>query len=297
MPATDHPCHLDLLFADGTVTLRDATNDRDLRASWRDLGPVALRGLLIGDPFSGSMVPVHWPGEGSVPATAVARVLVVDAAEEGDRVSALALLFEPSARITRWERCDATMETDCAIGGFASAALKPAIDDEEHDHALLERYEAADGWCGTVLTVDEQSVALSSTGYGDGAYDAWWGVTDDGTPAALAIDFDVLSEGVFEEARVPLPLPRGATRVAQLPHVHLNAGWFRRQRPQIVTSQLPDGHSVYTRVVDRSGKLRAPEVTHGTAGFTIDLRPFDEPQALLIRMVTGYAPMEIVGRD
>jgi hypothetical protein len=295
MPASEFPSHLDLLFSAEVVCLREESWDRVIRASSKRLGTATLDGLLAGDPFSNAMDTVEWPGPGAMPTQAEALALVADCGDSGPRTSAIALGFEPQVRVARWERCAAEIATDCGIGGFASAALRKLIEDEEENQKLLAEYEAKDGWSGLVLERQGQSLVLSSSGYGDGAYDAWWGMSEAGRPVCLAIDFDVLAEGVFTEGRVPLPLKRGTTEIPGLPSVRIAAGLFGRERPAVVAKGLAPLHYVYTRVVDAEGKLHAPKVEHGAKGtLKLDLRPFSSATTLVVRLVTGSRPMAIV---
>jgi hypothetical protein len=294
MPATESPSHLDLLFSDGEVCLEEVAWDRVIRASSRKVGTATFDGLMVGDPFTG-MDDVKWPGPGALPSSAEAVALVADCKESGDRTAALALCFEPGVPVARWVRCEAEILVDSGTGGFVSAALRKTLESEDESHGLLEEYETRDGWTGVVLERQGQSFVASSSGWGDGAYDAWWGMSAAGRPVCLAIDFDVLTEGVFTEGQVPLPLKRGTTAVPGLPGVHVAAGLFSRERPKVVAKGLPQGHYVYTRVVDAEGKLHAPKVEHGAPGtLTLDLRPFAGARALIVRLVTGTKPMEIV---
>ena len=286
---------LDLLFSGRPVILHDATWNRDVTAESRELGTVVLRGLLVGDPFSAGMTEIEWPGVGSMPTTATARAVVVDCRDSGDRVASLAVVFDAELTVANWVRCNAGVETDCCIGGFASAAIQGALDEEQTNERLLAEYENKDGWNGLILSRDNQSVVLASSGWGDGAYDAWWGLSSTGVPICVAIDFDVLSEDVFTEANVSLPLKGRLVKLPALPGVTLKAGLLKRTQPKVVTKRLPQGHSVYTRVFDSDGAMKAPKVTYDSSGgYSIDLRPFNKATSLIVRLVTGHRPMEIV---
>ncbi len=72
---------------------------------------------------------------------------------------------------------------------------------EEHS---LKLFDGA----GTVfsLTGDVNDAVMVTSGYGDGAYPCYWGVAEDGTIAALVVDFLVLAEDRVQVVTVPWQL-------------------------------------------------------------------------------------------
>lgn len=287
MTALRH-AHLDLLCRDGRTALQDP--DGPLRyAARRALGPVSFDGLVVGDLLTASFGPLTWTGPGSMPSSGTAFVLTVLWDVGHERTGALGIRFSEEP-VVRWVNAEVACGVDTGTVGFASADLADLIYESED---IFAEVDARDPWNGLLLDRGGKSVAISSSGWGDGFYDTFWGLDANGAPAWVAVDFDVLSMGVFDEVVIPLPLSRGRTELFD--GVTMKVGLFTKKKPTI-TPKLPTGQYVYTRVRTPDG-LKAPKVTWGSdlgRSMTLDLAPHPDADAFIARRVTHHAPMPIV---
>lgn len=300
----DAPPYLDLFFRPGVTTVRDPEEDRVAQAWAKPLGRATFDGILACDPFDASMPareagdidgpPVVWPGPGALPRTADAFALVADFGL-GGQAAALLLRFDgPAVPPARWARGEATAYTDCDTAGFVSAPLRALIAEEKESDALRGEFDGGAGSeTGIILEREGQSIVVAQTP-DEGGYETWWGLARDGQPVCLAVDFELLTRSVFQEARVPLPVRRGTTRVSGLPGVRVRAGLLRPSRLTVTDGALSPGEYVYVRVADAAGVRHAPALARqGADGLRFDLRTVPAARELIIRRVTGTAPMEI----
>ena len=279
------PAHLDVLFTDAPRRLEDP--DGPVRtAQRRVLGEIRFDGLVVGDLLTGDAGRLVWPVDDPMPTRADAFSLVVEWEPEHERVSALGLRFR-DVPVDRWVHSDAGAGVDTGTAGFASASI---IAELQEDEGLLDELEALDSWMGVTLDRGEHGLAIASSGWGDGFYGAWWGLDADGVPAWVALEFDVLTCGVYEEVSIPLPLTRGRRELME--GVSLKVGWFTKGRPTLVTKLEPPQY-VYTRVRTADG-LVPPKVTWGLPGtLTLDVGAVAGGVEFLVRKVTHHEPMPV----
>jgi hypothetical protein len=212
-PSAAEPIHSDLdllLAASGTVEA-DRPDDPPWTLQSAPLGALTLAGdrVVVGDPFVGglSLPPLARrlpPGPHPVSLT-VARI-----SEDHLRVAALVMRIgtEP---VVRWapacweDGSPAALPVDAGTLCIGCAERAPALDTETHGEALLAAFDHTALGCRHPAAPD--AVVVASSGWGDGIYGAWWGLDEDGRPAALVLDTEVLVVPVWETVAVPLPLP------------------------------------------------------------------------------------------
>ena len=124
------PFHLDLIVSDGAVELWSEEEQRTVTVRTETVGFLPTDRLAIGDPFSSELAPVE--SSMSLPERAdVVSLACSTRHEDGFETAALGLVFSRDAPVARWKPADLWVETNCAIGGFASGDTEPYLDDED----------------------------------------------------------------------------------------------------------------------------------------------------------------------
>jgi hypothetical protein len=80
---------------------------------------------------------------------------------------------------------------------FADGLYKENPDSNLYDDFLEDKFEEGGQWANIVIPNTSHNVIIFSSGWGDGAYDSFWGYDADDNICALVTDFQVL--GIEEE--------------------------------------------------------------------------------------------------
>lgn len=262
------------------------------------LAPIALDGVAIGDPLTGSMVEVR-PPRGSVQKVdAVVELAVARFPNADERVAAARVLLAERP-VTSWIEADHGMEVDAGTAAIGPVAALPKLDSEEGGDQVMRALDATyrETWSAARVVLDGQALCAFSSGFGDGVYAAWWGVDAHGDAAALALDFDVLIVPVFDELRVPRPAGRGRVHAPEIAArgVGLSVPWLSAHWIEVSMGALPKDRFVAFRF-RRPGEVVYSVPRHHPAGamgrdFKIDLREIPADAEMFLRVVSGHRPM------
>ncbi len=286
--AMSEPAHISALTSGEA---RRLTGEREGPWSLRRhaIGEFRFDGLVVGDLLCGDFNRLEWPSGGTPPHQAMAYSVLAEVGPKHERTCFLGLRFS-EAPVAFWEASGVACGVDAGVAGFVSADRLTMI---EADEALLDKCEGPDLLWGKHLDLDGHSFVLASSGWGDGLYEVYWGFAEDGTPAWVAIDFDILLQPIATLYKLPLPLPRGTTVVAE--GIEVSTRMFSRWKPTLKRN-LPQGESADLHLEGPDGPAH-PRPEHGFLGdnkTTYDLTPFKGATALVIRHITGYEPMDVL---
>jgi hypothetical protein len=129
---------------------------------------------------------------------------------------------------------------------------------------------------------------MFSSGWGDGSYGSYWGMSADGELVELVTDFEVLLGARNESIELPLPLPRGRAVVHPL---------LARQKVK-VRAPLLSGNTV---IISGDGVARVElsdgspvEVTHRGGSRRYTWKTAAAGARLIVAVMTGVKPLEVV---
>jgi hypothetical protein len=230
MADTGGPDHVhtdfEAAFVDGARFVDDDGAPMAVRVE--RLGAIDVDGLAVGDPLTNMIQVVRAPaGHDPIRATGCPIDLaVVTFANRDERVAAARLRLSPRP-VVRWEQSNASLAIDTGTAGVITGARIDELDD-----ALMESLFAAleasyrDTWSKARIDRGGTTAVAFSSGLGDGVYPAYWGLDDDGAPAALALDFDLLVEPHYQSFTLGALPRRGA-----IAHPELAACGVTLRRP------------------------------------------------------------------
>jgi hypothetical protein len=185
---------------------------------------------------------------------------------------------------------------DSGTSAFAEVAAVKAALSEAGSEALMKRLDVGevDTYAAACTTVEGAAICAFSSGMGDGVYDSWWGFDESGAPAALVLDFDLLTDPITEDIELTLPLSRG-----QVQHPELAARGVRASVPWLSPSKLRveyhGPHSFFARWRLPDGSLDyVPTKILGNKLSELTIRPAPPGARLLLRVVTGYRQLQPV---
>lgn len=209
------------------------------------MGALALPGgrLAYGDPCT-SLAALTTPGGPLPPGPHPVDALHIDFGHDA-RCAALRLSFS-EAPVARWALASHPAGVDAGLVGLIDADDVPrwesAISAEGFDvPAALHARGASFTDHAAVTTLDGITVALCTSGWGDGVYDGWWGFDAAGTLCCFIADFDLLTTPEVDWVPTPSPLPWGplphpsltacgVSAIATGPWTDRVAGWFGASR-------------------------------------------------------------------
>lgn len=263
------------------------------------LEPIALDGVAIGDPLTGSMVEVR-PPKGIVRRSdAVVELAVARFPNQDERV-AIARVVLVERPVTSWVEAEHGVEVDAGTAAIASVAALARLDTEEGGDTVMKALDATyrDTWSAARVVLDGHGLCAFSSGIGDGVYCAWWGIDAHGDAAVLALDFDVLTVPVFDELRVPRPSGRGRVSAPEIAQrgIRLSVPWLSAHWLEISAGGLPKGQFATFRF-RRPGASVYELAKHHYVGamtdhrFRIDMREVPADAELFLRIVSGHRPM------
>jgi nucleoid DNA-binding protein len=159
-------------------------------------GRIVAADLMVGGgkPFTTALPPGAYP-----------LALIIARLKNGDERIAFALLRFSQSPVVRWEQALTEGQTgsgygvDSGTGSFSDAeAYGQVCDLQEKDEEFFDRilaemkktYKDTRDW--TQFQTPAGSVAVFSSGYGDGAYPSYFGIDADGKPATLVTNFGVV---------------------------------------------------------------------------------------------------------
>lgn len=232
-------------------------------------------GVVVGDPLTGGLS--SGPLARQVdPGRYPVEVALVQRPVPDQRTTAARVVFS-DAPVDRWERAlfpgqdDLPPDqipgygVDAGTGCFGCMMAAPALDTEGGGERLLEAMQEQGGstWVALGHPDAPEDAVVFTTGWGDGFYGSWWGLAEDGTPAMLVTDFELLIVPVWETFTLDLPLPRG-----RVDHPLVERVDGRLWRPLLGWQQLrgsgPTVPRVRVLVEGQEPRLVGPERTlHG----------------------------------
>lgn len=292
--AVSSPTDLDGLFAEPGTFVDPDGHRMDVRIE--RMAPITLDGVAIGDPLAGSMAEIH-PPKGRIRRTGAVVELAVTAFDNDDeRVAAARVRFTERA-VVSWVETEHGVAVDTGVAAIATAAALARLETEEGGdevmRALDETYR--DTWSAARVELKGAEMCAFSSGFGDGAYPAWWGIDAEGHAAALVLDFEVLKVPVFDELSIARPTGRGrvAAPEATARGIELGVPWLSSSFLEIAAGALPKDHYAVFRF-RRPGSAIYELAKHQPVGdarrrtFRIDLREVPTDAQMFVRIVTGY---------
>ncbi len=293
----------DAAFREGT---RFVDNDRaEYSVQLARLGHLTIESgrVALGDPFTG--LTACRPPRGELPkGTYACEVSLLKTESEhagttrGDVRIAAAKLRVADKPVVRWVEADVTAEVDSGTCAFADGdADQWAFASESDSQALEDALQLAvlgPSALGTRFASGEKTLCAFSSGLGDGAYGAWWGMTADGTVACLCYDFELLLTPTTSDVTLSLPLRRGAIDDAVLTTAGIKARvpFFAPRQLVIERSGSTWAHVRWLRP---DGVFQRPTVKpgHTLKRQVIDLSEPPAGASLVIRLTTGQKQMAI----
>jgi hypothetical protein len=228
MPSMIRGDWVELAFSAGSLQL-----DEPMTFKTRRLGEIALPSGRIGasdplvlaqpEPFSTAVPPGRYPVE-----------LAVAVLENEDERTAYARLLFSTEPAIRWAMAvtpgqdpstlseeeifgyDVDTGTGCFLSPEVGQVLANRMAEESgYYETFIEEMQKnyQDTWSWASLRPDpasELSVIVFSTGYGDGVYASYFGLSADGRPVALVTDFQVIAEPILREAPKATAVPPAA---------------------------------------------------------------------------------------
>lgn len=262
-----------------------------------EVGALALRSgtVAVGDPFT-NLSAMSGPGA-PLPAGPHPVDVCVVTYPNGDHRIAVARLRLAESAPKQWVEGTEGAAVDAGTAAFADGGDVDRVLTQEMgdvlEKALGETY--VDTYATALLDPGSgaKSLCAFSSGFGDGVYASWWGLDLAGSPVALYLDFDLLTELETEDAEFEPPLGRGklAHPILARHGVGARVPWLaaaklrvRYQPPRSVHARwkLPEGK--YVRI---GGKFR----TNGT-DYVLDTPPAGA--RLVLRVSVGTRRMKIL---
>ena len=124
------------------------------------------------------------------------EVAIAEVLDNGDERSAAARIRFGTAPAVRWIEADAGAGVDSGTAGFLDGGdVERWLPLEADGDALIAALEASDrqGTCSVAAgTFGGIPTVAFSSGWGDGCYEGWWGLSEDGAVVEFVLDFDVL---------------------------------------------------------------------------------------------------------
>lgn len=212
-------------FTPGT---RFADDDGDvIEVSPRVIGELDVPSgrLCVCDPLTSSFEELAPLAREAPTGTFPVEVAIARMANGDLRVACARVRFDAATQATTWE--PALVEgqpppgedevpgygVDAGMGSFLDAVARASFDEATTDAwlAALER-NSVDTWTSHVAGIGKANVVMCSSGWGDGFYASWWGLSAEGHVVELVTDFEVLLGPVRETFELQLPLASGAVK-------------------------------------------------------------------------------------